>query len=73
MISVPCSCARRATRSNTCENGWPGCVAAPSDIEITAHWFCIAHSIPARIPVSEPEPAFESTLPAKISASWATP
>ena len=69
MISVPCSCARRATRSKTCENGWPGRVAAPSDIEITAQLFFTAHSIPARIPVSVPEPALESTLPAKISAS----
>ena len=72
-IREPAADARRATASNTCEKAWPGCAAAPSDIEITAHLLATAQLMPARIWESEPDPALLNTLPAKILASYAMP
>ena len=50
--------------SNTFENGVPGRVAAPSDIDTTAQPLATAHEMPDRMPPSEPEPRLPSTLPA---------
>ena len=72
-ISVPAANARRATVSKMVEKLAPGCTRAPSDIDTTAHLFVMAQLIPARMPESEPLPSLLSTLPAKISASGATP
>ena len=48
-------------------------MSAPSDMEITWQPLVTAQSMPARMPLSVPEPSLLSTLPTKIGRPLATP
>ena len=75
MISVPGFefSARWATFSYKGEKDSPGWTREPSDMEMMRQLFAIAQLMPARMPLSAPDPWLLNTLPTKIVPPKAQP